>query len=107
MDAFLGDLDFATAFLDDISITSKSVTQHIMCVFNILQEYGFKVKEAKCDLFLTEIKFLGYIITKDGRRPDPVRATMVNDMPAPDNVQALQSFLRLANFYQVFIKKYA
>ena len=75
-----------------------------MCVFDKLQEYGFKVKEAKCDFFLTKIKYLGHIINKDGRRPDPDRATTIKDMPAPDNVQALQSFLGLANFYQVFIK---
>ena len=45
MDAMLGDLDFATAYLDDILITSKSVTKHrkhIMCVFDKLQEYGFQ-----------------------------------------------------------------
>ena len=90
MDAVLGDLDFADAYLDDILITSKSVTEHrkhIMCVFDKLQEYGFKVKEAKCDFFLTEIKYLGHIIDKDGRRPDPYRATAIKDMPVPDNVQ--------------------
>ena len=112
MDAMLGDLDFATAYLDDILITSKSVTEHrkhFMCVFDKLQEYGFKVKEAKCDFFLTEMKYLGHrqslliIINKDGRRPDPDRATAIKDVPAPDNVQALQSFLILANFYQIFI----
>ena len=107
MDVMLGDLDFATGYLDDISITSKSVTEHrkyIMCVFDKLQEYDFIVKEAKCDLFLAEIKYFGHIINKDGRQPDPDRATAIKDMPAPDNVQALQSFLGLANFYPIFIK---
>ena len=78
MDAMLGDLIFVTAYLNDILITSKSVTEHrkhIMCVFDLLQEYGFKVKESKCDFFLSEIKSLGHIINKDGRRPDPDRAT--------------------------------
>ena len=54
MDAMLGDLDFATAYLDDILITSKSVTEHrkhIKCVFDKLQEYSFKVMEAKRDFF--------------------------------------------------------
>ena len=107
MDAMLGNLDFATAYLDDILITSKSVTEHrkhITCIFDKLQEYGFKVKEAKCNFFLTQIKYLGHIINKDIRRMDPDRATTIKDMLAPDNIQALQSFLGLANFYQVFIK---
>ena len=89
MDSMLGDLDFAFAYLDDILITSKSVTEHrkhIMCVFDKIQEYGFKAKEAKCDFFLSEIKYLGHIINKDGRRLDPDRATAIKDMPAPDDV---------------------
>ena len=73
MEAMLSDLDFATAYLDDILITSKSLTEHrkhIMCVFDKL---GFKVKEAKCDFFLSEIKYLGHIINKDNRQLDPDR----------------------------------
>ena len=41
---------------------------------------------------------------KDGRRPDPERATAIKDMPAPDNITTLQSFLGLANYYQSFMK---
>ena len=43
-------------------------------------------------------------IDKDARRPDPERAIAIKDMPAPDNVTTLQSFLGLANYYQSFIK---
>ena len=84
-------------------LTSKTTTEH-RNVFEKLQEYGFKVKEAKSDFFLPESKYLGYIINRDGRRPDPERANAIRNMPAPDNVQALQSFLGLANFHQGFIK---
>ena len=107
MDTMLGDLDYATAYLDDILVSSKTTTEHqnhIINVFEKLQEYGFKVKEAKCDFFLPEIKYSGHIINRDGRRSDPERANAIRNMPAPDNVQALQSFLGLANFYQWFIK---
>ena len=53
---------------------------------------------------MNKIKYLGHIIDKDGRRPDPERATAVKDTPASDNVTTLQSFLGLANYYQSFIK---
>ena len=101
------DLYFATAYLDNILITGKSVTEHrkhIMYVFDKLRKYGFKAKEVKCDFFLTEIKYLGHIIDKYSQRPDPDRATAIKDMPAPDHVQALQTFFGLAKFYQIFIK---
>ena len=44
------------------------------------------------------------MIDKDGRRPDLERAAAIKDMPAPDNIVSLQSFLGLANYYQVFIQ---
>ena len=106
-DTMLGDLDYATVYLDDILVTSKTMAEHrnhIINVFEKLQEYRFKVKEAKCDFFLPEIKYLGHIINWDARRPDEERANAIRNMPAPENVQVLQSFLGQVNFYLGFIK---
>ena len=52
---------------------------------------------------MEKIKYLGHIIDKDGRRPDPKRATILKDMPALENVSSLQSFLGLENYCQAFI----
>ena len=50
-----------------------------------------------------KITYLGHIIDKYGRRPDPERAVAIKDMPTPDNITSLQSFLVLANYYQIFL----
>ena len=107
MDTMLGGFDFTFVYLDDIVICSKTKElhrEHLNKVFGQIREFGFKVKEAKCDFYMNKIKYLGHIIDKDGRRPDLERATTINDMPALDNVTTLQSFLGLANYYQSFIK---
>ena len=106
MDTMLNDLDFAIAYLDDIlmnSVDKKQHREHVMKVFERIQEFGFTLKETKCEFFLEEIRYLGHIIDKDGRRPDPERSAAIKNMPAPHNVATLQSFLGLANYYQVFI----
>ena len=46
---------------------------------------------------------MGHVIDKDGRRPDPKRAATTKNMQAPDNIASLQSFVGLANYYQIFI----
>ena len=107
MDIILGGFDFTFAYLDDIVISSKTKElhrEHLNKVFAQIREFGFKVKEAKYDFCMNKIKYLGHIIDKYERRPDPERATAIKDMPAPDNVTTLQSFLGLANYYQSFIK---
>ena len=52
---------------------------------------------------MEKIKYLGHIIDKDNRRPDLERAAELKDMSALDNIASLQSFLGLANYYQIFI----
>ena len=107
MDSMLGGFDFTFAYLDDIEISSKTKElheEHLNKVFAQIREFGFKVKATKCDFCMNKIKYLGHIIDKDGRRSHPGRATSIKDMPAPDNVTTLQSFLGLANYNQSFIK---
>ena len=51
--------------------------EHLNKVFAQIREFGFKVKEAKCDFCMNEIKYLGHIIDKE-------RATAIKDMLTPD-----------------------
>ena len=54
------------------------------------QDLGLSIQaeRRKCDFFMNKIKYLGQIIDKNGRRPDPVRASAIKDMPAPKNVSS-------------------
>ena len=108
MDTMLGSFDYTFAYLDDIVISRKTNElhrEHLNKVLAEIRKFGFEEKESKCDFCMNKIKYLGHIIDKDGRRPDPERATVIKDMPAPDNVTTLQSFFGLANYNQSFIKK--
>lgn len=105
MDTMLGNLDTAIAYLDDIIIASKNREEHashIKQVLSWIQNYGFNVKEDKCEFFLQKIKYLRHISDKDGWRPNPDRATAIREMPAAENIVQLQSFC-LENYYQHFI----
>ncbi|XP_029639544.1 uncharacterized protein K02A2.6-like [Octopus sinensis] len=61
MDTMLADCEFAVSYLDDILIKSESRDQHIEHieeVFKQICEYGFKVREDKCEFFLDKNKVL-------------------------------------------------
>ena len=73
MDVMLSHLDFAVAYLDDILMNNQNVEQHkehVHKVFSRIQDYGFKLKESKCDFFMEKIKYVGHIIDKNARRPN-------------------------------------
>ena len=56
-----------------------------------------QAKSGTVRYFYGKIKYLGQIIQKEGKRQDSERATVIKNMPAPENLSSLQSFLGLAN----------
>ena len=111
MDTMLDGLNFAIAYLDNMIIISKSKEQHlehVRRVFSRIQEFGFKVKKEKCEFFLEEIKYLGHIIDKGGRRPDPDRATAIKKKHASSREHhRIAKFLRLSQLLPVIYSQHA
>src|SRR5947208_1412056 len=63
----------APVYLDDIIIYSKTFEQHLEDideVFEKLKDARLMLKENKCEFCAPEIKFLGHIIGKDGKKVD-------------------------------------
>ena len=40
-------------------------------MFKKIKEFGFKSSMEKCEFFQSKIKYLGQVIDKKGRTPDP------------------------------------
>jgi len=101
---------FCTAYMDDILIYSNSKkehTQHVRQVLKRLRAVGLQVDIEKCEFSVTEIKYLGLIITTHGIKMDPEKVNAVMDWAAPRDVKDVQSFLSFANFYRRFIKEFS
>ncbi|GBG78770.1 hypothetical protein CBR_g27994 [Chara braunii] len=61
----------------------------------------------KSEFFLSEISFLGYIVTVDGLKPDPRKVAAVQEAPTPVTLTQVRAFLGLASYYRRFIKEFA
>ena len=60
---------FVLIFFDDILVFSKTWEehlQHLEMVFSILEKESLYAKESKCEFGLTELLYLGHIISADG-----------------------------------------
>ena len=112
MHEVLGNLIYTKApvYLDDIIIHSKTFEQHLKDieeVFGKLREAKLMSKESKCEFCASEIKFLGHIVGKDGRKVDPDKIEKVKEYPRPENISQLREFLELASYYRKFIKDFS
>ena len=55
-------------------------------VLGILQSESLYAKESKCDLGMTELLYLGHIISVEGVRIDPKKIRAIIDWPTPENL---------------------
>ncbi|GFV11186.1 transposon Tf2-6 polyprotein [Trichonephila clavipes] len=72
-----------------------------------LSSYGLKLNISKCVFGVTELIFLGHLITPDGIKPLPDKVQAVLDYKQPETVGSLRKFLELLNFYRRFLPKAA
>jgi transposase InsO family protein len=68
------------------------------------REIGLKLNRSKCRFGVTEVGYVGHILTAQGLKPDPDKVKAINDMPAPDGPAALQRFLGMVNYMAKFVK---
>lgn len=105
MESILGHEGVLT-FLDDVLITGKDRQEHMERLRRVLQSFkdaGLTLRYDKCEFFKDEVSYLGYIIDKNGIRKSPDKVKAIKEAPTPKNVNQLQSFLGLVNYYRNFV----
>ena len=72
--------------MDDIIIWGSTREEHDASVRRVLdncRESGLSLKKEKCEIGVTELKFLGEIVSKEGMKPDPQKVTAITQMTPP------------------------
>ncbi|PIC15867.1 hypothetical protein B9Z55_022683 [Caenorhabditis nigoni] len=106
MDKMIAGLSGVTAYLDDIIVVGGTEEEHaknLLKLFARISEYGFRVKLEKCRFLEQGIKFLGFIIDRNGRRPDPEKIRVIKDMCTPQGEKELRAFMGMITYYGAFI----
>lgn len=99
-----------SCFFDDILVYSpswQSHLQHVEIVFQILSQNVLFVKLSKCSFGLSEVEYLGYIVSGVGVSMVSTKVQVVLDWLIPTNLKQLREFLGLTGYYRRFIKSYA
>jgi hypothetical protein len=95
---------FVVVFIDGILIYSRSEEEHLRLVLQKLRDHRLYAKLSKCEFWLSQVTFLGHIISNGGISVDPSKIEDILSWNAPMSVGDIRSFLGLASYYQRFIE---
>ena len=72
-----------------------------------LKEANLLLQPEKCEFLFEEIAYLGQIISDMGVKSDPRKIEVVQKFPRPKTPRNIKQFLRLAGYYNRFIKDFS
>ncbi|XP_078173972.1 putative mitochondrial protein AtMg00860 [Carex rostrata] len=100
---------FILVFFDDILVYSEDQVTHVEHVrkaFEILEQNQLHLKRSKCEFGVSQIEYLGHIISHEGVSIDPGKVKDMREWPVPKDVKSLRGFLGLTGYYKRFIQGY-
>ena len=101
---------FVVVFVDDILISSKTEEDnedHLRVVFQTLRDHQLYAKFSKCEVWITEVRFQGYIVSASGVSVDPEKVEAFMSWERPKSVFEIRRFLGLARYYRRFIEDFS
>ena len=110
MDVLLRDISFAVGYIDDILVFSQSWEDHLLHVALVLDRIGgagLVFNPKKCSIGKPSTKFLGHVVSADGRRPDPSKLECVINAAFPATKKEMHHWVSLAGYYAPHLENFA
>jgi hypothetical protein len=96
-------LEFVRACIDDLlCITKGDFEDHLVKLKQVLQrlkDANLKVDAVKSNFCAIETEYLGYILSRDGIKPQPKKVQSILALTLPTSVKELFRFLGMAQYY--------
>lgn len=110
MDKVLKDCPFASAYIDDVVITSSTWEEHLSHIrqtLQALQAAHLTVKLVKCCFAAAQIQFLGHLVGRGDIRPQRLKTLAVREYKQPKTKKDIRVFLGMAGYYRRFMPNFA
>ena len=101
---------FVVVFVDDILIYSQLEWEHeyhLRIVLQLLRDHQLYAKFSKCEFWLTEVRFLGHVVSASRVSVDSEKIEAVMSWERRKSVFDISSFLVLARYYRRFIEDFS
>jgi len=97
-------LEYVRAYIDDLLVitrgTMEDQLEKLREVLRRLRRAVLKVNAAKSFICTHKIEYLGYILTREGIKPQPKKVQVILALNPPHNVKELWHFLGMVQYYR-------
>jgi len=97
-------LEYVRAYIDDLlCISRESFDDHLDKLEEVLKrlcDAGLKVNADKSTFCALEIEYLGYVLSKDGIKPQNNKVQAILAIQPPKGVKQLRHFLGMVQYYR-------
>ena len=112
METVLADIVWSRClvYLDDIITFGKdfkTCLSNLTAVFIRLRSSNLKLKAKKCELFRTEVDYLGHQVSREGIRPSKKKVDTLHDWAMPQTLTEVKSFVGFCSYYRRFIPRFS
>lgn len=99
-------------YLDDVLCYSHSFEDNLEVVRKVLQAlqaHYIKLRTEKCELFKTEVPFVGHLVSAEGVRIDPkdLEVVLILKAKSPQTVGDIRHVLGFFNYFCLYIKDFS
>lgn len=101
---------YVFVYLDDIIVITPTFEEHLQIlekIFVKLNDAGLTINQEKCKFCRSELKYLGYVVDREGLHADPDKVRAILDIPTPTNVADIRRFIGVASWYRRFIPSFS
>jgi hypothetical protein len=101
---------FLKCYIDDVLVHSKGFLQHLAHLeelFKRFHEVNMKIHPKKCEFTITSIIYFRHKILPNGIMAHWAKIVAILEMLNPTNVHTLGSFIRLCNYYKLYVQDFS
>ncbi|XP_062099744.1 uncharacterized protein LOC133805580 [Humulus lupulus] len=88
-------------------LTPEDHAEHLTIGLQTLRDHRLYAKKEQCDFWMTEVKFLGHVISQEGITVDPAKIDSILQWERPKSVTEIRSFIGLAGYYRRFVENFS
>ena len=110
MDQVVQGIPNAQCYLDDIMVTDKTMEEHLETldvVLERLRTHGLKTRKDKRKFLQNSVEYCGHVISSRGLHQFDKKVQAITEMPRPQDIAQLRSFLSMVQYYAKFLPNLA